>query len=166
MDIDEDITTDDTDIDETEEREDRTPRGLRKELERRRAAEQAAKAEAQQLKRDLAIARAGVDVNSPIGELFARTYDGEMTPEAVKAAYAKLQPATQATAPATAEDEDEVVPSEEERTAERRHKTLANGTTIYGMADTNALGRAMTARLESGQRDVGMKEWLNANFGR
>jgi len=58
----------------------------------RRAAKEGtkAKAEAAALKRELAMVKAGVDTESPIGKLFARAYDGDVTPEAVKAEWAKI----------------------------------------------------------------------------
>lgn len=36
------------------------------------------------LQRDLALQRAGVDTNSEAGRIFARGYDGELTPEAIR----------------------------------------------------------------------------------
>lgn len=41
--------------------------------------------EANAAKRELALLKSGVDVNSPTGKLFAKSYEGELTPEAIKA---------------------------------------------------------------------------------
>ncbi len=44
-------------------------------------------------RRELAFLKAGLsaeDLESPVGKLFARTYDGELTPEALKSAAAEL----------------------------------------------------------------------------
>jgi hypothetical protein len=45
-----------------------------------------AKQEAAQAKRELALIKAGIDLESGTGKLFAKAYDGEATPEAIKAA--------------------------------------------------------------------------------
>ena len=45
-----------------------------------------AKLEAQNAKRELALMKAGIDLDSPTGKLFVKAYDGEITVEAIKAA--------------------------------------------------------------------------------
>jgi hypothetical protein len=45
-----------------------------------------AKLEAQTAKRELALMKAGIDLDSPTGKLFVKAYDGEITVEAIKAA--------------------------------------------------------------------------------
>ena len=45
-----------------------------------------AKAEANAAKRELALMKAGIDLESPTGKLFVKAYDGEISPEAIKAA--------------------------------------------------------------------------------
>ena len=45
-----------------------------------------AKLEAQNAKRELALMKAGIDLESPTGKLFVKAYDGEITVEAIKAA--------------------------------------------------------------------------------
>ena len=54
----------------------------------RQKAETADKAtqEAAQLRRELAVVKSGVDAESKLGQLFLKSYDGENTPEAIKAA--------------------------------------------------------------------------------
>lgn len=52
-------------------------------------------AENEQLKRELALTKSGVDLTSPIGQLFAKAYDGPATADAVKASaveYGVLAP--------------------------------------------------------------------------
>jgi hypothetical protein len=58
-----------------------------------------AKQEAQQAKRELALIKAGIDLESGTGKLFAKAYDGEATPEAIKAAAQEfgLVPTSQTT---------------------------------------------------------------------
>lgn len=48
-----------------------------------------AKAEAAKAKRDLALIKAGIDIDSPTGKLFVKGYDGEATVDAIKAAAAE-----------------------------------------------------------------------------
>ena len=45
-----------------------------------------AKVDAQNAKRELALMKAGIDLESPTGKLFVKAYDGEITVEAIKAA--------------------------------------------------------------------------------
>lgn len=58
-----------------------------------------AKQEAAQAKRELALMKAGIDLESGTGKLFAKAYDGEATPEAIKAAAQEfgLVPTSQTT---------------------------------------------------------------------
>ena len=71
-----------------------------KNLERDLAATKAELAEAAAAKRELNLIRAGVDLDSPTGKLFAKAYDGELDVDAIKEAaaeYGVIQaPATQA----------------------------------------------------------------------
>lgn len=69
-----------------------------KEGKRAKAEADEAKAELAKVKRDLALAQAGIDVNSPTGKLFVKGYDGEPTVEAIKAAASEygLLPTSQA----------------------------------------------------------------------
>ena len=57
----------------------------RKNLERKAKEADSAKAEAQAAKRELALLKAGIDLESPTGKLFAKAYDGEASVEAIKA---------------------------------------------------------------------------------
>ncbi len=45
-----------------------------------------AKLDAQNAKRELALMKAGIDLESPTGKLFVKAYDGEISVEAIKAA--------------------------------------------------------------------------------
>lgn len=69
-----------------------------KEGERAKREADEAKAEAAKAKRDLALIRAGIDIDSPTGKLFVKGYDGEPTVEAIKAAASEygLLPTSQA----------------------------------------------------------------------
>lgn len=57
-----------------------------RELEKRAKGAEAAKAEAEAAKRELSLLKAGIDLNSPQGKLFAKAYDGEYSVDAVRAA--------------------------------------------------------------------------------
>lgn len=57
-----------------------------RDLEKRAKEASAAKAEADAAKRELAFLKAGIDVSTPQGKLFAKAYDGDFTVEAVAAA--------------------------------------------------------------------------------
>jgi len=57
-----------------------------RDLEKRAKAGESAKAEADAAKRELSFLKAGINLDSPQGKLFAKAYDGEFTAEAVKAA--------------------------------------------------------------------------------
>ncbi len=79
-----------------------TPADFRAIIERQnREKEEAVAAErdrAAALERELAFARAGVDLSSEAGQFFARGYDGELEAEAIKAAAAQFMPASPSTA--------------------------------------------------------------------
>lgn len=53
---------------------------------------EAANNETRKAQRELAMARAGIDITSPLGTMFARAYDGEVDVDLIKAEYAKIQP--------------------------------------------------------------------------
>jgi len=86
--------------------------GWRKKLERDAkvgreavAAAEQAKAEAAAARKELLLAKAGIDSDKGPGKLFARAYDGELTLDAIKAAaqeYGVLTPAAPAVPPAEA----------------------------------------------------------------
>lgn len=69
-----------------------------RDLEKRAKAADQAKAEAEAAKRELAFLKAGINLDTPQGKLFAKAYDGEFSAEAVKAAaeeYGVIQAAEQ-----------------------------------------------------------------------
>lgn len=57
-----------------------------RDLEKRAKQADQIKAEAESAKRELAFLKAGIDLNTPQGKLFAKAYDGEFTADAVKSA--------------------------------------------------------------------------------
>lgn len=72
------------------------PAQLREALKRaeKRAAEAEEKGStADKLARENAMLRAGVDLDSKLGQMFSRSYEGDLDPEAVKAEWSELAPA-------------------------------------------------------------------------
>ena len=68
-------------------------------LEEELKAERAARAEAEAAKRELAFVKAGVPLDNPVAKYFIKGYDGEITPEAIRAAAEEanlIQPSKQA----------------------------------------------------------------------
>lgn len=103
-------------------------KGLRAAADRSKAN----KAEADAMRRENAMLKAGIDTESPIGALFAGGYKGELDKEAVKAAWAELgvSSATPADTPVVdtpPDNDDHLSADEKASTAERR--ALANGAT-------------------------------------
>jgi hypothetical protein len=77
------------------------------------------------LQRENTALRAGIDVESPLGQLFVGNYDGDMTPEAMKTAFEALGvtgPSASETPPAPTNDG----PTPEEL-AEQRNRHLLHG---------------------------------------
>lgn len=78
--------------------------GLRKHVKRIESENKALKQEmeaARSAQRELALIKAGVDISSPTGRLFAKAYDGELDVEAVKSAameYGVVAPPSPTTA--------------------------------------------------------------------
>lgn len=76
----------DLDQEENEQPQQQQEPQWRKNLERKAKEAETAKAEAQAAKRELALLKAGIDLESPTGKLFAKAYDGEASVDAIKAA--------------------------------------------------------------------------------
>lgn len=71
---------------QAESSEERNDRKWVRDLEKRAKGAETAKAEAEAAKRELAMLKAGIDLDTPQGKLFAKAYDGESTLDAVKKA--------------------------------------------------------------------------------
>lgn len=79
-----------------------TPKDLRDYADRVKAENDALRADVaagQQAARELAFIKAGVDTESPVGELFVKAYSGELEPEAIKSSWVKLVPEPTTTEP-------------------------------------------------------------------
>jgi hypothetical protein len=73
--------------DETVEEMPKDPvRARMRQLEKELKANQQALAEAEAIKREFAFVKAGVPMDSPMAKYFVKGYDGEFTPEAIRAA--------------------------------------------------------------------------------
>jgi hypothetical protein len=70
----------------SEDEYDEEPRGLRKQIEEQAAKAREAEARAAAAERQLAFAKAGLDLSDPKMSYFVKGYDGESDPEKIKAA--------------------------------------------------------------------------------
>ena len=66
--------------------DERNDRKWVRDLEKRAKGADSAKAEAEAARRELAMLKAGIDLETPQGKLFAKAYDGESTLDAVRSA--------------------------------------------------------------------------------
>ena len=71
---------------QAESSDERNDRKWVRDLEKRAKGADSAKAEAEAARRELAMLKAGIDLDTPQGKLFSKAYDGEPTLDAVKAA--------------------------------------------------------------------------------
>jgi hypothetical protein len=61
-----------------------------KELRKQADEAKAAQAEMEQMRRELAFAKAGIDTESKLGKMLFKTYDGELTNDAIKAEASEI----------------------------------------------------------------------------
>jgi len=106
----------------------------RKNLERKAKEADAAKAEAQAAKRELALLKAGIDLESPTGKLFAKAYDGEASVEAIKTAATEYGLIGQESAPAAPAQTEPSV-SNDELAAHQRIAQASAGANSGGQYD-------------------------------
>jgi hypothetical protein len=157
----------DTSFDYDDDQDDQQPeapsggKGLRQALERTNAEAAAAKARADAAERKLAFLEAKVDLSTPIGKLFAKSYDGELDPAAIASEYAALVP--NGSAPTPAPDATPVVdPAIAAQTAAHR---LSVGETNPAPVNKTPRELAMEARANSGSREEAVGAWMAAALG-
>ncbi len=73
------------------------PRSRVRSLEKKARRVEDAEAQARTAIRELAFTRAGIDTETPVGKMFAQSYQGEMTKEAVLAQWAEVSGTAQTT---------------------------------------------------------------------
>lgn len=103
------------------------PKELREFAQRQEAAASEAKAEAEALRtqnRALTFQAAGVAADTPLGAMFDKAYDGDLTVDAVKSAWSELAPSS---APAAQTVDDGPTP-EELASAQARQALTTGGT--------------------------------------
>lgn len=86
------------------------------------------RAENDQVRRENMFLRAGVDIESPLGQLFAKGYDGELDMEVVKASWAELAPGnahSEPPTPPTAQAGEELSPEQMAQQAELTRQRAA-----------------------------------------
>lgn len=121
----------------------------KREQKARKAAETTA-AETPNLARENAMLRAGVDLDTPLGQLFADGYKGELDKDAIKAAFGNL--GVSPTSGETNEpDPNADQPSAEELARQQREQALSNGgTPPGGEPDEDPYIAAMAAYHDAG----------------
>jgi hypothetical protein len=132
---------------------------IRKELRegRKQRAQQAAENAA--LKREAALARAGIDDSTPLGRMFAKSYDGDISVDAIRAAAEEI-PGLLALPPV-----DPNAPSADELEAQRRMAGHSGGAGAGGpdsQAQFNAQIADMQARFARGDTSLTMEEVMQA----
>lgn len=104
------------------------PKELREFAERQKAEAETARTEADELRaqnRALTFQAAGVDLESPVGKLFDKAYEGDLTVDAVKAGWSEVAPQG---APTPADDG----PTPEELASQQARTALTTGGTPPG----------------------------------
>lgn len=104
-------------------------------------------AEGAAAKRELTFLRAGVDLDSPVGKLFAKAYDGELDPEAIQKEWEPIAPAsstttTESTTTEQAEEAQSLSTEQADELAQRR-AALASGNAPPGEEPVSPLGQSM-----------------------
>lgn len=77
-----------------------------------------ARKEADELKRENAMLKAGINTDTPLGAMFAKSYDGDLAADKIKAAWGEIAPAPQADPEPT--DDPPTPPEQLEETQARR----------------------------------------------
>ena len=106
----------------------------------RKAADEgkAARAELEQMKRQMAFVKAGVDIDTKLGQMLLKTYDGELDTEAIKAEATEVGAIK--TAVATPEPEGPVVDGNETR---ERQDLASNAGSPSTLDEANPMDVAM-----------------------
>lgn len=136
----------DLDQEENEQPQQQQEPQWRKNLERKAKEADAAKAEAQAAKRELALLKAGIDLESPTGKLFAKAYDGEASVDAIKAAATEYGLIGTESAPAAAPAQAAPSVSNDELAAHQRIAQTSAGANSAGQYDArDAVANAQSA---------------------
>lgn len=113
-----------------------SPKELREFAERQQADAEAARTEAETLRtqnRTLTFQAAGVDLESPVGKLFDKAYEGDLTVDAVKAGWAEVAPPSAAATPAEPVDDG---PTPDELANQAARTAVATGASPPGAEPT------------------------------
>lgn len=106
---------------------------LRK-IAREREQHAAAAADGEKAKRELAFLKAGVNPDTPLGSMFARGYDGELTGEAIKAAAAEI-PGLLTPAEETKDETTDTTPHPDAEATRQRQQLTHGGAADLGNLD-------------------------------
>ena len=135
---------DDFDTNEVDEQEDASPRGLRRAANKSKKLEQ----ELNEMRRELAFARAGLPLDDPKMKYFIKGYDGELSAESVREA------ALEAGFLASQDSSNE--PQLQQAAAAQQRVMSASAGAIY----EDASEEAALARLESAMEEGGVEAML------
>lgn len=136
----------DLDQEENEQPQQQQEPQWRKNLERKAKEADAAKAEAHAAKRELALLKAGIDLESPTGKLFAKAYDGEASVDAIKSAATEYGLIGTESAPAAPTQAAPSV-SNDELAAHQRIASASAGANSAGQYDArDAISNAESAQ--------------------
>lgn len=132
-------------------------------------------------RRELALVKAGVDVESPLGKMFAKAYDGDLDPEVIRAEWSGLAPAPAAPEEPPPSDEGRIrdgfardgrTPVAEDLTENGPDRAIKAGRTILEQGGNPELAReAYVANMvDAAVRDLpgarhDRQKWLES-FGR
>jgi hypothetical protein len=133
------------------------PSELRKAADRGRAAQ----AEAEALKRELAFAKAGIDTDSKAGKMLLKSYEGELTPEAIKAEAEEIGLFKPQTAVASTET---ATPEEREQTDIRTGLATAPAVT-GGTVDEDPQQAGLRAGFEARKQGASHVDAFTAALG-
>jgi hypothetical protein len=141
-----------------------SPAQLREFAERQKAAAEQAAVELEALRaenRTNALLAAGVDTGSPLGEMFADAYKGELKVDAIKEQWLKVAPPAAPATPPVVDDG----PSEAERVQAEQRNALTTGGQPPGEEPTPHPNAAAMAnwnkvRNEGGSRETADREYI------
>ena len=115
---------------------------------------------AKKLERENAMLRAGVDLDSKTGQMFAKAYDGELTTEAITAEAAEVGAMRKAAEPSP-EPVTDTASSDEVADIEQMQAISSNSTTSDGVADRPPYELAREA-YEASRKAGEPQEWAEA----
>jgi ribosomal protein L12E/L44/L45/RPP1/RPP2 len=153
--------------DDDDNQEDEDPRQVTLSRDQIRSMERDAR-QARQLQRENAMLKAGIDTDSDLGTMFVKAYDGDLNPEVIRAAWAKIAPAEKPAEPKPDDGEPPAAEREgDKRFEEERHLLVASGSPDDGRPPDRdprktAVEAGQKALQEGKSRDEALAETFSA----